>query len=194
MQESTVTQTSTFEPDLRAVPFVDEGEGPVTLTLVTRRDLHADGLGVVAHYLAEEAGFRVVRIGARAESDGISDSDRAADALAVLDHLGIADTWIGGHSAGGTIARVLAAEHHERVNGLLLLGVEDVEIDLVAGIPVLIVQASDDDITPAVHAEKLQATAPERASITRIPHADHYFPATHPIETAVVIEEYLDWD
>jgi len=189
-----VTQISTFESDGRAVPFADEGEGPVTLTLVTNRDLQADGLGVVSHYLAEEAGFRVVRIGARAQSEGTSASDRAADALAVLDHLGIADTWIGGHGAGGTIARVLAAEHHERVNGVLLLGVEDAEIDLAPGVPVLIIQASDDEVTPAVHAEKLQATAPERASITRIPNADHYFPATHPIETAVVIEEYLDWD
>lgn len=189
-----MTQMSTFESDGRAVPFADEGEGPVTLTLVTHRDLQADGLGVVAHYLAEEAGFRVVRIGARAESEGISRSDRAADALAVLDHLGIADTWIGGHGAGGTIARVFAAEHHERVNGLLLLGVEDVDVALAPGIPVLIIQASDDDVTLAVHAENLQATAPERASIMRIPQADHYFPATHPIETAVVIEEYLDWD
>ncbi|HTN55920.1 MAG TPA: alpha/beta hydrolase [Microbacterium sp.] len=189
-----MTQITTFEPDGRAVPFADEGEGPVTLTLVTHRDLQADGLGVVSHYLAEEAGFRVVRIGARAQSDGISLSDRAADALAVIDHLGIADTWIGGHGAGGTIARVFAGEHHERVNGLLLLGVEDVQIDLAPGVPVLIIQASDDDVTPAANAETLHATAPERASIMRIPHADHLFPATHPIETAVVIEEYLDWD
>ncbi len=189
-----MTQISTFESDGRAVPFADEGEGPVTLTLVTNRDLQADGLGVVSHYLAEEAGFRVVRIGARAQADALSESVRAADALAVLDHLGITDTWIGGHGAGGTIARVFAAEHHERVNGLLLLGVEDAEIALAPGIPVLIIQASDDEVTPAAHAEHLQATAPERASITRIPHADHYFPATHPIETAVVIEEYLDWD
>lgn len=189
-----MTQISTFEPDGRAIPFASEGEGPVTLTLITNRDLQADGLGVVSHYLAEEAGFRVVRIGARAQSDGVSESVRAADAVAVLDHLDIADTWIGGHGFGGTIARVFASEHHERVNGLLLLGVEDAEIALAPGIPVLIIQASDDDVTPAVHAEMLQATAPERASITRIPHADHYFPATHPIETAVVIEEYLDWD
>lgn len=189
-----MTQLSTFEADGRAIPFVDEGEGPVTLTLVTNRGLQADGVGVIAHYLAEEAGFRVIRIGARAQSDDISESVRAADALAVLDHLDIADTWIGGHDFGGTIARVFAAEHHERVNGLLLLGVEDADIALAPGIPVLIIQASDDDVTPAVHAEKLQATAPERASITRIPNADHFFPATHPIETAVVIEEYLDWD
>ncbi|MFC5434477.1 alpha/beta fold hydrolase [Microbacterium suwonense] len=189
-----MTQTNTFEPDDRAVPFVDEGEGPVTLALVTHRDLAADGLGVISHYLAEEAGFRVVRIGARAAARELTASERAADAVDVLDHLGIADTWIGGHGFGGTIARTLAAEHHDRINGLLLLGVEDADIAPAPGIPVLIIQASDDEITPAAHAEALQRTAPERISLTRIPNADHFFPATHPIETAVVIEEYLDWD
>ncbi len=176
------------------MPFVEEGEGPVTLALITNRALEADGLGVIAHYLAEEAGFRVIRIGARAAADGITASDRAADAAAVLAHLGIADTWIGGHGHGGTVARVFAAQHHELVNGLLLLGVEDEQIALASGIPVLIIQAENDEVTHAAHAEALQATAPERASIARIAGADHYFPATHPIETAVVIEEYLDWD
>jgi len=189
-----VSQQSIFEPEGRAVPFTDEGEGPVTLVLVTNRGLEADGLSVISHYLAEEAGFRVVRIGARAAAEGITLSDRAADALAVLDDLGIEDTWIGGHAHGSTIARVFAAEHTDRVNGLLMLGVEDEQIALAAGIPVLIIQADNDDVTPAANAEALQATAPERASIARIADADHFFVATHPIETAVVIEEYLDWD
>lgn len=189
-----MTQKSTFEPEGRAVPFVDEGEGPVTLVLVTNRELEADGLGVISHYLAEEAGFRVVRIGARAAAEGVSVGERASDAVAVIDHLGIADTWIGGHGHGSTIARVLAAEHTDRVNGLLMLGVEADQIALAPGIPVLMVQAEHDDVTPAANAEALRASAPERASVTTIPGADHFFPATHPIETAVVIEEYLDWD
>lgn len=189
-----VTQQSIFDPDGHAVPYTDEGEGPVTLVLITNRDLEADGLGVIAHYLAEEAGFRVVRIGARAAAEGISASDRASDAVAVLDHLGIADTWIGGHGHGSTIARVFAAEHTDRVGGLLMMGVEDEPIALAPGIPVLMIQAEHDDVTPAANADALRATAPERASITTIAGADHFFPATHPIETAVVIEEYLDWD
>ncbi|UNK69832.1 alpha/beta hydrolase [Microbacterium sp. H1-D42] len=189
-----MTQKSTFEPEGRAVPFVDEGEGPVTLVLVTNRDLEADGLGVISHYLAEEAGFRVVRIGARTAADGLTASERASDAVAVLDHLDIADTWIGGHGHGSTIARVFAAEHTDRVNGLLMLGVEDAQFALAPGIPVLMIQAEHDDVTPAANAEALRATAPERASVTTIAGADHFFPATHPIETAVVIEEYLDWD
>lgn len=189
-----MTQKSIFEPDGRAVPFVDEGEGPVTLALVTNRDLEADGLGVISHYLAEEAGFRVVRIGTRAQSVAVTLQERASDAIAVLDHLDIADTWIGGHGHGSTIARLFASEHTDRVNGLLLLGVETEQIALAPGIPVLIIQAENDDVTPAANAEALQAAAPERASIARIAGADHYFVATHPIETAVVIEEYLDWD
>ncbi|MEV7631401.1 alpha/beta fold hydrolase [Microbacterium sp. NPDC089318] len=189
-----MTQPSIFEPEGRAVPFVDEGEGPVTLVLVTNRNLEADGLGVISHYLAEEAGFRVVRVGSRAAAESITPSDHAADAAAVIEDLGIEDTWIGGHGRGSTIARTFALEHPERVNGLLMLGVEDEQIALAPGIPVLIIQAENDEVTPAANAEVLQATAPERATITRIPEADHYFVATHPIETAVVIEEYLDWD
>ena len=32
------------------------------------------------------------------------------------------------------------------------------------------------------------------ASIKVVEGGDHLFPMTHPIETAVVLEEYLDWD
>ena len=187
-----MTDISTFEPEGRAVPFVDEGEGPVTLVLVTERALESDGLGVVSHYLAEEAGFRVVRVGTRA--GGASHEERATDALAVIDDLGIDDTWIGGYGVGGTTARVFAAAHADRVNGLLLLGVEDVDIALAPVIPVLMVQGTADEVTPAANAEKLQATAPERASIKTLDGADHFFPVTHPFDTGVIIEEYLDWD
>ena len=65
---------------------------------------------------------------------------------------------------------------------------------LAPAIPVLIVQGTDDIVTPPAQGELLQAAAPERASIKTIHGGDHEFPATHPIETAVVIEEYLDWD
>jgi pimeloyl-ACP methyl ester carboxylesterase len=193
-----MTQQSTFDPDGRAVPYIEEGEGPVPLVLISGRALSGDGLAVVAHYLAEEAGFHVVRIGPRADSIGQDRAttlrERVEDAAAVIDHLGLDHTWIGGHAFGGTAARIFAAEHTDRVNGLLLLGVEDDEIPLAPAIPVLIVQATDDAVTPPATAEALHATAPERASIKIVDGADHLFPATHPIETAVIIEEYLDWD
>src|SRR5690606_12301135 len=111
-------------------------------------------------------------------------ADRVEDALAVIDHLGLEHTWIGGHGYGGTVARTFAAAHADRVNGLLLLGVEDADIPLAPVVPVLIVQASDDEVTPLANAEALRSTAPERASIKHVDGADHLFPATHPIETA----------
>lgn len=193
--QSTVTQQSIFEREGRAVPYIEEGEGPVSLVLLTDREIEADGLGVVAHYLAEEAGFHVVRVGLRGRgTDAATPSDHAADALAVIDHLGLDDTWIGGHAFGGTVARAFAADHVDRVNGLLLLGVEETEIPLAPAIPVLIIQGTEDDVTPAANAQRLQSTAPERASIKTLEGADHLFPVSHPIETAVIIEEYLDWD
>ncbi|MFT4156419.1 MAG: alpha/beta hydrolase [Microbacterium sp.] len=188
-----MTDTQIFEPDGRAIPFVDEGDGPVKLVLIQEQGLAADVLGVVAHYLAEEAGFHVLRIGHRNDAASASFDDRVADVLAVIDHVGIEDAWIGGHGFGGTLARALVTAHTERANGLLLLGVEDVDIPVAPAIPVLIVQGSDDTVTPQVNAEQLHSTVPERASIKPIP-GDHLFPMHHPIETAVVIEEYLDWD
>lgn len=192
-----MTQPTTFEPEGRAVPYIVEGEGPVSLVLVTGSGRNSEALGVISHYLSEEAGFHVIQIGARAgaavdRAEAIR--ERVEDVIAVIDHLGLEDTWIGGHEIGGTVARVLASDHTDRINGLLLLGVEDEQIPLAPAIPVLIIQASDDQVNLPAVAEKLQASAPERASIKRIDGADHFFPATHPIETAVIIEEYLDWD
>jgi pimeloyl-ACP methyl ester carboxylesterase len=191
-----MTANGTFEPHDRAIPYAVEGDGPVSLVLLAASDLESDGLGVVAHYLAEEAGFQITRIGSRRGADAAEPSitDRVADAAAVADHLGITDTWVGGHGFGGTVARQFAATHHDRVNGLLLLGVEEAAISLAPLIPVLIIQGANDTANPPANGATLQSTAPERASVTTIDGADHQFAVTHPIETAVVIEEYLDWD
>lgn len=48
--------------------------------------------------------------------------DLAADALAVLDALGIARATVVGHSHGSFVAQRLAIEHPERVNRLVLIG------------------------------------------------------------------------
>lgn len=187
-----MTQSSIFDPDGRAVPYAAEGDGPVALVLISERDVDGDGLGVVAHYLAEEAGFHIVRVSSPADSGSLD--ERVADVLGVIDEIGLADTWVGGHGGGGVVARAFAAAHVDRVNGLALLGVDEADIPLAPAIPVLIVQATADEVTPLAHAEALQATAPERASIKFVEGADHLFPVTHPIETAVILEEYLDWD
>jgi pimeloyl-ACP methyl ester carboxylesterase len=193
-----VAETQTFDPASRAIPYIDEGEGPVGLILIPERGLDGDALGVIAHYLAEEAGFRVVRIGSRADSDGsegaVGMSERADDVAALIDHLDLVGTWVGGHGSGGTVARAVAAEHSDRVNGLLLLAVEEEQIPLPSAMPVLIIQGADDAVTPPANGERLHSTAPDRASIAAIDRGDHLFPMTHPVETAVIIEEYLDWD
>lgn len=184
----TVTQNSTLEREGRTVAYNEEGEGPVSLVLVSGRDLDRDGLAVIQHYLAEEAGFRVVRIG------GVPASGGTGDVIAVLDRLGLGSSWVGGHGSGGTVARAVAVEHADRVNGLLLLGVEESDAPLAPAIPVLIIQGADDDITPPANGFALQSLAPERSSVKTLDGADHYFPATHPIDAATIIEEYLDWD
>jgi pimeloyl-ACP methyl ester carboxylesterase len=185
---------SSIESAGRTMPYVEEGDGPVALVLIPERGLDGDALGVIAHYLALEAGFHVVRIGA-ASSDGAMGMDRhVADVIAVMDEIGLGHAWIGGHGSGGTVARAVALAQTDRSNGLLLLGVEEQQIPLAPMIPVLIIQGTADDITPPANAERLRSTAPDRASITSIDGADHFFPMTHPVQTAVVIEEYLDWD
>ncbi|MGL4255885.1 MAG: alpha/beta fold hydrolase [Microbacterium sp.] len=188
-----MTDIQFFEPEGRRIPFIDEGDGPVKLVLIAERG--QDALGVVGHYLAEEAGFHVLRVGYRAGSGGrLAAVEHAEDVIAVMEHVGFDHSWIGGHGFGGTVARAAVHAHHERANGLLLLGVEDVDIPLAPVIPVLIVQGSDDDVTAPANGERLQATAPERASVKTLAGHGHLFPSTDPIETAVIIEEYLDWD
>lgn len=186
-----MTDTQTLENAGRQVEYAVEGDGPVGLVLIPDAGLDSAALAVVGHYLAEEAGFHVVRVGTAKDA---SPAERAEDVLAVIDRVGLEHTWIGGHASGGTVARVFAAAHVDRVNGLLLLGVEEADVALAPMIPVLIVQGADDEITPAENGERLQSTAPERASIKTISGAGHLFPMTHPIATAVIIEEYLDWD
>lgn len=191
-----MTQNRIFEPDGRAIPYVDEmaeGDGPA-LVLIPGRGLEGGALGSVAHILAGE-GIRVLRIGSRAGSDeSVSLQERVDDASDVMDHVGIAGTWIGGHGVGGTVARALASKRTDRALGLLLLGVEDVDVPLAPAIPVLIIQGSDDDVMPPANGERLQATAPERASIVTIAGGGHLFPVSDPVDTAFAIEDYLAWD
>lgn len=187
-----MTDNSTVDADSRPISYVEEGEGPVALVLVADGGLDGDPLSVVSHYLAEEAGFHVVRVGTSSDSESFD--ERVADVTSVLDRLGLEHTWIGGHGSGGTVARAFAATHADRVNGLLLLGVEEAEIPLAPVIPVLIIQGTEDEVTPPANGEALRSTAPERASVKNIEGAGHLFPLTHIMDTAVLIEEYLDWD
>jgi pimeloyl-ACP methyl ester carboxylesterase len=51
----------------------------------------------------------------------VSIADHAADAAALLDHLGVPRAHIAGHSSGATVAAELALRHPEAVHTLLLL-------------------------------------------------------------------------
>ncbi|WP_295013179.1 alpha/beta fold hydrolase [uncultured Microbacterium sp.] len=191
-----MTQNSIFEPDGRAIPYVDEmseGDGPA-LVLIPGRGLEGGALGSVAHILAGE-GIRVLRIGSRAGSDEtVSLQQRVDDASDVMDHVGIGASWIGGHGVGGTVARALSAKRTDRALGVLLLGVEDVDVPLAPAVPVLIVQGSEDDVMPPVNGERLRDAAPERTSIVTIEGGGHLFPVSDPVDTAFAIEDYLAWD
>lgn len=195
-----MTQNHTFEPDGRAVAYADEGDGPA-LVLLPGRDLSIETLATLAHVLTEE-GFRVVRIGHRRPGGGGGSARPATvdglaqDVVDVLDHIDLADAWVGGHAFGGSVARAVSAGHVDRVNGVLLLGVEaDLEgSSLAPGVPVLAIQGSDDPVLPPANGERLQAEAPDRVSVVTIAGAGHLFPSTHAGETAGEIEDYLDWD
>lgn len=186
-----MTHSQAFDVDGRTLSYVDDGEGPAVV-LALGVDLVSVQLDVLVHILEEE-GFRVVRI----ELGENAGADRAGDILAVMDHAGIADAWIGGHGTAGAVARVLAGEHTDRANGILLLSVladADADAELPAGMPVLFVHGTEDETTPIAVAQKLQAAASDRASLVPIPGGGHLFPATHPGEAAFAIAEYLDWD
>jgi pimeloyl-ACP methyl ester carboxylesterase len=257
----TSVSTQIFEPDGRAIPFAEEGDGPVAVVLLPARGLGIDSLGTIAHVLEEE-GFRTLRVGVRtAQADGVTLHDLARDVADVLDERGLKSAYLAGHAFGGALARVVALDHHDHVEGLILLGVtepgapegevaaaletafsdaaavdirdatralagETANLDLAVAhlvrtrdldaaavqdaafaatpaeewtpiapnLAVLVIQAESDPVTPVAAAERLQASAPERVSLARVPGAGHLYPLTHPGETAWEIEDYLAWD
>lgn len=104
--------------------YTDEGSGPVVLCLagLTR---NSGDFGFVLPFLKA---YRVIRMDyrGRGQSDHASDIStytivqEGADAIALLDYLGVKRATILGTSRGGLIAMMLAATHPERLNGLIL--------------------------------------------------------------------------
>lgn len=191
-----MTETQIFEPDGRAISYAVEGNGPAVV-LIAGRGLAIDYLGTLAHLLAEED-FRVLRIASsiplsQAEDD-VSVHELARGVVDIMDHVDVKDAWLGGHAFGGSIARAVALDHHDRVNGVLLLGVEAGDTRLAEGLPVLVIQGSADDITPPANGEALQASAPDRVSIVSIDGGGHMFASENVGATSWAIEDYLDWD
>jgi len=67
-------------------------------------------------------------------------------------------------------------------------------LEIPSGLPILIIQGADDEVSPPANGQALAATAPERISVVTIEGARDLFPLTHVGETAWPIEDYLDWD
>lgn len=100
--------TGSGEPVLLISPVLADG----FLPLVAEPSL--DGYQLIRYHKRGWAGST--------HTDGpVTVEDHAADAAALLDHLGIARAHVAGHSSGAAVAAQLALDHPERVATLILL-------------------------------------------------------------------------
>jgi len=94
--------------------------------LLALQGLGADSRGWIAQQRALGAHFNLILV----DNRGVGGSDRpagpyelevmAADAVAVLDHLGVGSAHVMGASMGGVLAQILAVRHAARVRSLVL--------------------------------------------------------------------------
>ena len=96
--------------------FKEQGEGP-TVVLIHGLFGSLDNLGLLARPLSEQ--YRVISVdlrnhGASFHSDEMSYPAQAADILALLDHLGLEQVALVGHSMGVQVALQAHATAPER--------------------------------------------------------------------------------
>jgi len=149
----------TFSHDGLDIAYLDEGEGEPILLLhgfASTKEINWVGPGWVSTLV--RAGRRAIALDNRGhgassklyEKEAYDPAVMADDALALLDHLGLARADVMGYSMGGRIAASLALKAPERVRSLILGGIG---IHLVegAGLPVTVAEAllapSLDDVT-----------------------------------------------
>ncbi|PDW00112.1 alpha/beta fold hydrolase [Candidatus Chloroploca asiatica] len=99
--------------------------GEPTLLLMHGLTANCRCFDVVAAHLTPTFGVIAPDLRGRGASpkpdEGYRMADHAADIVVLLDQLGIARTIIGGHSFGGLLSLYLAANHPERVAGVILI-------------------------------------------------------------------------
>jgi 3-oxoadipate enol-lactonase len=80
---------------------------------------------VAEHVLADRCQLIVYHkrgwVGSTRAPGPVTVADHAADAKALLDHLGLARAHIAGHSSGAAVALQLALDHPDKVHSLILL-------------------------------------------------------------------------
>lgn len=160
---------STFDRDGMEFSFFDEGErdGPPTLLI------HGFASSALVNWVQpgwlhtlSQAGRRVIAIDNRGHGRSARPHDPAAyhpslmagDAVALLDHLGIARADVMGYSMGARISAFLALEHGERVRSLVWGGLG---IGLVHGV------GDWDPIAEALLAPSLDDVTHERGRMFR---------------------------
>ncbi|MBW3804905.1 alpha/beta fold hydrolase [Aeromonas jandaei] len=102
--------------------FKEQGQGPAVI-LIHGLFGSLDNLGLLARALGEH--YRVISVdlrnhGTSFRSDDMSYPAQAADILALMDHLGLAQAAIVGHSMGGKVGMQLAKLAPARVSRLVV--------------------------------------------------------------------------
>ena len=108
--------------------FKEQGEGQ-TVVLIHGLFGSLDNLGLLARPLSEQ--YRVISVdlrnhGASFHSDEMSYPAQAADILALLDHLGLEQVALVGHSMGGKVAMQVAKQAPHRVSKLVVADIAPV--------------------------------------------------------------------
>jgi pimeloyl-ACP methyl ester carboxylesterase len=105
--------------------YFSHGEG-TAIVLLPGGSLSVGYLGDLAEALAV-AGLRAIRLNPRGAGastgpmDGLTLHDFADDVAGVIDHLGIAPAFVLGHAYGNRVARTVAADHPDKVRGVILV-------------------------------------------------------------------------
>ncbi|MFV0452078.1 MAG: alpha/beta fold hydrolase, partial [Propioniciclava sp.] len=104
--------------------YLDGAGDGVPIVLLPGGSLKATYLAPLARQLAR-AGHRVARVDARQPptdpDQTVTMHDLAADVAAVMDHLDLPTCWVAGHAFGNRVARAVALDHPDRIEGVILL-------------------------------------------------------------------------